>query len=141
MSRFTAPATFDSSAIPQRLQGSERSDGPGSLWVRRSGEGGRHVLLVDTGVYTRNRAFRMLHSRKFGKPTALAAIHTQRFQPPPSCPRCPAAPAPSSPEDWLLASLVVPYLPCGHLPPSDLLALPDDRAQPPLKLGFLGEGR
>ena len=45
------------------LRSSQHSDGiPAGLPVNKL------VHLVDTSVYTRNRAFRLLHSRKHGKP-------------------------------------------------------------------------
>lgn len=58
--------------------------------------------------------------------------------PPAACPTCSNAgpTAPQTPTDWLLASLVVPHLPCGHLPPfTGLLRLRDDSAHPALKHG------
>lgn len=45
-----------------------------------SKEDGSRTLLVDTGVYTRNRAFRILGSSKLGKPTSLDKLwHRQEF--------------------------------------------------------------
>lgn len=63
--------------------------------------------------------------------------------PPPStaaCPTCTTTPATAAPPmtdtDWLLASLVVPFFPCGHLPPlPSLLRLREDDGQPALKHG------
>jgi hypothetical protein len=92
-----------------------------------------YVLAIDTSVYTKNRAFRLLYSRKFGKTATFQVTPAsfQSFLPHSSCPLCPPPSSPpNSPEEWLLASLVVPYLPCGHLPPSNFIIFPETSTPP-----------
>lgn len=42
---------------------------------------GKPVFFVDTGVYTRNRCFRMIWSTKYGKTTPLTLAHINRSAP------------------------------------------------------------
>ena len=105
----------------------------------------QYVLAVDTSVYTKNRAFRLLYSRKFGKEATfqLTPQSEQTFLPPSSCPLCPSSPTPpQTPQDWLLASLVVPHLPCGHLPSSNFITLAEtnNTQLSVYKLGGVGSG-
>jgi hypothetical protein len=90
------------------------NDNEGAPAMHQQQQPPQYVLAVDTSVYTKNRAFRLLYSRKFGKPATFQVTpqSEQTFLPPSSCPICPPSPTPhQTPQDWLLASIVVPHLP------------------------------
>lgn len=95
-------------------------------------------------------------SRKHGPGTPTFRLHNARsFRHPPLCPRGCAPAVPLDEEGLLLASLVVPHVPCGHHYPDDttlqeeagaaddgapfLLRVGEDESQPALKLGYQGQ--
>ena len=120
------------------------NDNEGAPAMHQQQQPPQYVLAVDTSVYTKNRAFRLLYSRKFGKPATFQVTpqSEQVFLPPSSCPICPPSlTPPQTPQDWLLASLVVPHLPCGHLPSSHFITLAETNSQLSVyKLGATGSG-
>ena len=103
---------------------------PGQLLTVRKNDGS-NTSLVDWGVYTRNRTFRVLHSTKFGKDVPFTVVRQNWTK------HVDAA------DPWLFLYSLASFVPSGQqawsLPSSGFLSVPPTNVEPVTRISRASE--